>query len=153
MFSSSSSSSCNSNLSGGSGGSGENNFTNFVATLSAHDKALGIFYFYILILVLILSGNLVQKGKKNKSMGWLAFSMCVLLGIGGMVLIFGGKHLKTPGVIIINLIIAAFLMFAMIYTDPDVPMTEKIGAHFANIGFWIVASIAVFMTRNEESSP
>ena len=145
MFSSSSSSSCSSNLIGG------NTLTDFVSQMSSHDKALGIFYFYILILVLILSGNLVQKGKKDKSMGWLAFSICVLLGIIGMVLIFYGKHLKTVGVIIINLIIAALLMFAMIYTDPDVPMTEKIGAHFANIGFWIIASIAVYMTRNEYS--
>ena len=148
MFSSSSSSSCSSNLSGGF----FETITDFAGTLSAHDKALGIFYFYILILVLILSGNLVQKGKKDKSMGWLAFSICVLLGIIGMVLIFGGKHLKTVGVIIINLIIAALLMFAMIYTNPDVPMTEKIGAHFANIGFWIVATIAVYMTRNESAS-
>jgi hypothetical protein len=148
MFSSSSSSSCSSNLSGGWGEA----ITSIADQISAHDKALGIFYFYILILVLILSGNLVQKGKKDKGMGWLAFSICVLLGIVGMVLIFGGKHLKTVGVIIINLIIAALLMFAMIYTDPDVPMTEKLGAHFANIGFWIVATIAVYMTRNESTS-
>jgi hypothetical protein len=150
MFSSSysSSSSCSSNLSGGL----LDRITDFAGKLSAHDKALSMFYFYILILVLILSGNLVQKGKKDKSMGWLAFSICVLLGIIGMVLLFGGKHLKTVGIIIINLIIAALLMFAMIYTDPDAPMTEKIGAHFANIGFWIIATIAVYMTRNEDST-
>jgi hypothetical protein len=38
-------------------------------------------------------------------------------------------------------------MFAMIYINPDAPLTEKLGAHFANISFLIVSITAVVMTR------
>ena len=114
------------------------------------DRAISIFYFYILILVLILAGDLIQEAEDHKPMGWLAFSICVILGILGMILIWTGKKIKTGGVIVINLIIAALLMFAMIYTNPNVPMTQKVGAHFANIGFLLVTIICLVLTTENK---
>jgi hypothetical protein len=39
-------------------------------------------------------------------------------------------------------------MFGMIYTNPDAPLTEKFGAHTANILFLIVSITGVVITRN-----
>ena len=121
--------------------------SNAIGTIPPCDHAISIFYFYILILVLILAGNLIQKASKEQPLGWLAFSVCVILGLLGMFFIWAGKHMRTIGVIIINVIIVAFLMFAMIYTEPKVSMTEKVGAHFANICFLLVTIIAMYITR------
>jgi hypothetical protein len=148
MFSSSSNSCRNSSLIGGDGEKSTwESLKESAEAITDCDRALAIYYFFVLILVLILAGNLIQKGTKDKSIGWLAFSFCVLIGLAGMFLIFTGKHVKMIGIIIINVIIAALLMFAMIYINPDAPLTEKLGAHFANISFLIVSITAVVMTR------
>lgn len=121
-----------------------------LSTITECDRAIGILYLCAFLFVLILTGNIIQRASKKKDMGWLAYSICVIAGLGGMFLIFTGKHAKMIGIIIINLLIAGLLMFAMIYIDPDAPMTEKIGAHSANILFLIASITAVSMTRNIE---
>ena len=130
--------------------SGMNTISNLYKTIQPCDRSISIFYLYILILVLILAGNIIQRGTKDKSMSWLAFSICVILGLLGMGLIFAGKHVRTIAVIAISVIIVAFLMFAMIYCDSDSTLTEKIGAHFANICFLIVVIYGLVTTRDSK---
>lgn len=152
MFSSSNSSNSSSILNFGLRGGGDRweRTKEHLSTITECDRALGVLYLCALIFVLILTGNMIQRASKKKDMGWLAYSICVIAGLGGMFLIFTGKHAKMIGIIFVNLTIAVLLMIAMIYTDPDAPMTEKIGAHSANLLFLIASITAVSMTRNIE---
>jgi hypothetical protein len=124
--------------------------TNRFKSIDPCNRTIGLFYLYVLILVLILTGNIIQQGKKDKSLGWLSYSICVILGIIGMILIWLGSHPRTYVVPIINLLIAGLLMYAMITVDSSSAMTEKIGAHFANICFLLVTIFGLYMSSDSE---
>jgi UDP-N-acetylmuramyl pentapeptide phosphotransferase/UDP-N-acetylglucosamine-1-phosphate transferase len=130
------------------GGGNVQDIGDYIKEITECDRVLGIYYLFALILVLILAGNLIQKGSQHKDVAWFGFSMCVFIGLIGMFLILKGKHIKLIAISIINLVIAVLLMFGMIYTNPDAPLTEKFGAHTANILFLIVSITGVVITRN-----
>jgi hypothetical protein len=124
--------------------------TNTFNSIKPCDRTIGLFFLYVLILVLILTGNIIQQGKKDKSLGWLSYSICVILGIIGMILLWMGTHARTYVVPIINLLMAGLLMYAMITVDSSSAMTEKIGAHFANICFLLVTIFGLYMSSDSK---
>ena len=119
---------------------------------AAERKTISLFYLYIFILVLFLVGNIIQNGTSNKMVGWLVFSMCTIFGIIAMLLLWVSRSYRFYMVPILNVIIAALLMFAMIYSNPSSTLNEKIQAHFANICFLIIVSWGLYMAHADKDT-
>ena len=98
-----------------------------------------------LILVLIITGNLIQTGTQ-KATGWALYSIVVLLGLIAFFLLYMGTKNKKFMALGITVLMTVLLTLAMIVSNPQETMGVKAGAHIANILF-LITLIAVLTMR------
>ncbi len=113
--------------------------------------AFGLFYLFGLIAILILIGNVMKKSTKDKILGWILFSVCLIAGLVAATLSvhFAASQSRTIAVVVVaNTLIAGLLAFGMIYTGPDVELSEKVAAHSMNLLFLIVSISSIVLIRN-----
>ncbi len=114
-------------------------------------KGVASLYGLLLLLVLIMSGIVIQAGKADKKVSWALFSFALIFGLVGLsLLIFldcekeGAKcrdRVFKYTLPILTGIMTICNMVAMIMAKPDKPVLELITPHFANVGLLAVSIV------------
>ena len=113
-------------------------------------KGVASLYGLLLLLVLIMSGIVIQAGKADKKVSWALFSFALIFGLVGLsLLIFLNCDKENRcrdrvfkyTIPILTGIITICNMVAMIMAKPDKPILELLTPHFANVGLLAVSIV------------
>lgn len=111
-------------------------------------KGVASLYGLLLLLVLIMSGVVIQAGKADKKLSWALFSFSLIFGLVGLLLLIFLRCNKESGsrdkvfkftIPILTGVMTVCNMVAMIMAKPDKPVLELITPHFANVAFFVVS--------------
>jgi hypothetical protein len=113
-------------------------------------KGVASLYGLLLLLVLIMSGVVIQAGKADKKLSWALFSFAAIFGLAGLsLLIFLSCTNKESGnsrdkvfkytLPILTGIMTVCNMVAMVMAKPDKQILELVTPHFANVGIFVVS--------------
>ncbi len=109
------------------------------------EKAILALYFVLFILILSMTGTVIQEGKSdNKSVSWALFTFSLFVGFAAVIVMVKAKKNRKIYVSVLSILIAIMNMVAMILSAPELSTRELVTPHFANIVFAIVAVFSVF---------
>jgi hypothetical protein len=109
------------------------------------EKAVLALYFVLFILILSMTGTVIQEGKSdNKSVSWALFVFSLFVGFAAVIVMVKAKKNRKFYVSILSILIAIMNMVAMILSGPELSTRELVTPHFANIVFAIVAVFSAF---------
>jgi hypothetical protein len=112
------------------------------------EKAILGLYFVLFILVLSMTGTVIQEGKSdNKSVSWALFVFSLLLGLITVVVMVKAKRNRKIYISILSILIALMNMIAMILSGPELSTRELVTPHFANVTFAIVSVLAAIYSN------
>ena len=100
-------------------------------------------YGVLFLLLLIMTGTVIQEGKSgNKGISWALFVFSLFLGIIAVIVVVKAKRNKKIYIPLLSIVIATMNMTAMVMAQPKLSTRELVTPHFANIIFVIVAVAA-----------
>jgi hypothetical protein len=105
-------------------------------------RALVGLYAVLFLLVLIMTGTVIQEGTSgNKGISWALFVFTLVLGIIACVVVFMAKRNRKLYIPILSILIAIINMVAMIMAQPKISTRELVTPHFANVLFAIISVV------------
>jgi len=111
-----------------------------------HSKSVYILWILLLLIILIIGGITVQTGT-NKTMGWVLYSMSVLLGLIALVFLISGKKLRKYGFPVVLLVLTIFNLVAMVLAKPQASFGQVFTAHFINMLFGISSIVSIILLK------
>ncbi len=109
------------------------------------EKAVLGLYFVLFILILSMTGTVIQEGKSNnKSVSWALFVFSLVIGFIAVVVMLKAKKNRRLYVSILSILIAVMNMVAMVLSAPQLSTRELVTPHFANIVFAIVSVLSIY---------
>ncbi len=109
------------------------------------EKAVLGLYFVLFILILSMTGTVIQEGKSNnKSVSWALFVFSLVIGFIAVVVMLKAKKNRRLYVSILSILIAVMNMVAMVLSAPQLSTRELVTPHFANIVFAIVSVLSAY---------
>lgn len=112
------------------------------------EKAILGLYFVLFILVLSMTGTVIQEGKSdNKSVSWALFVFSLILGLITVVVMVKAKRNRKLYISVLSILIAIMNMVAMILSAPELSTRELVTPHFANVTFAIVSVLAAIYSN------
>ena len=123
------------------------------------ENAITGLYIVLFLLVLVLTGNVIQEGRGGgKMVAWALFSLSLILGLIVIVIMIRGtrkKRGKTPNkgmkklfFPIFSVLIAIMNMVAMIMAKPSLSTKETVTPHIANVAFALVSIMAAILLNS-----
>jgi hypothetical protein len=110
---------------------------------SKAQKALVALYAILFLLVLIMTGTVIQEGSsKNKNVSWALFVFSLIIGVLASVVMVKAKRNRKIYIPILSILIVIMNMTAMVMSQPKISTRELVTPHFANIVFGIVAVVS-----------
>ncbi len=109
------------------------------------EKAVLGLYFVLFILILSMTGTVIQEGKSdNKSVSWALFIFVLIIGFFAVLIMLKAKRNRRLYVSILSILIALMNMIAMILSGPKLSTRALVTPHFANIVFAIVSVLSAY---------
>ena len=106
-------------------------------------KGLVALYGVLFLLVLIMTGTVIQEGTSgNKNLSWALFVFSLLIGILASVVILKAKKNRKIYIPILSILVVIMNMTAMVMAKPKISTRELVTPHFANIIFGVVAVLS-----------
>ena len=117
-------------------------------------KGVASLYGLLLLLVVIMSGVVIQSGKADKKVSWALFSFALIFGLVGLSLLIllncqnkDGKSRATFFKFTLPILTGVMTicnMGAMIMAKPDLSVSQLFTPHFANVAFLLVSIMNSF---------
>jgi hypothetical protein len=112
---------------------------------SSCDRAILGFFSILFLIVLILSGTVIQEGNSDKKqISWFLYVFSLFIGLFAIFSIIKGGKFKKYGLIILSIAMFVLNLTAMVIARPDIKFSMLFTPHFANFTLMIASIIAAF---------
>ena len=121
----------------------------FLPQRKCENAIIGL-YAVLFLLVIVLTGTVIQEGKgSGKMVAWALFSLSLILGLIAIIIMIKGSKMKKYTFPIFSVLISIMNIVAMIMAKPQLPIKDILTPHLANASFAVVSIMAAVLTNTK----